>query len=241
MSAPFDSLPPKDRLIVALDVPDATAARKLVAELGEAVSFYKVGFQLYVAEGPAMVRELKSQGKKVFLDLKVHEIPNTAREAVASAARLGVDMVTVHASGGTKMLAAAAEAARSAEKPPIVLAVTVPTSMDEADLREVGVARSPKEQVVLLARVAVAAGCTGIVCSPEEAGDLRKALGPEIAIVTPGVRPAGSEKGDQSRVATPAEAIRAGASHIVVGRPISHAKEPRTTAEAIVQEIDAAL
>jgi orotidine-5'-phosphate decarboxylase len=232
----WSSLSPKDRLIVALDVSDAVAARKLVADLGDAVSFYKVGFQLYVAEGPAMVRELKSLGKKVFLDIKAHEIPNTAAEAVRSAGALGVEMVTVHASGGTKMLQAAAHAAKSCSVSPVVLAVTVLTSMDEADLREVGVAKSPREQVVNLASLAKAAGCTGIVCSPEEAGELRL-LGPELAIVTPGVRPLGAEKGDQSRVATPAEAIRAGASHIVVGRPISRATDPRKAAEAIVAEI----
>lgn len=209
-----------------------------MSELGDSVTFYKVGFQLYVAEGPAIVRELKSQGKKVFLDLKGHDIPNTVAGMVASAGGLGVDMLTVHASGGTKMLQAAAEAASKCSKPPVVLAVTVLTSMDAAGLAEIGVGSSAADQARRLAQLAKAAGCGGVVCSPEEAAFLRKLLGPEMAIVTPGVRPAGSDKGDQWRVATPAEAIRAGASHIVVGRPITQAKEPRKTALAILEEVE---
>src|SRR5882757_510565 len=233
---------PKDRLIIALDVSSAAEAQKLVLQIGDAAVFYKVGFQLFTVAGPDFVRELANSGKKIFLDLKVHEIPNTAAAAVKSAASLNVQMVTVHASGGSKMLRAAVEAATSAgqtqgQTAPVILAVTVLTSLANEDLPEIGLNVTAREQVVRLAQVAHSAGCGGVVASPEEIGAIRNAVGQEMLIVTPGIRPAGSEKGDQSRIATPAEAIRSGATHLVVGRPITTAADPADAARSIVSEI----
>jgi len=231
---------PRERLIVALDVSTAADALKLVGALGESVSTFKVGKQLFTAEGPEFVRQLVGSGHKVFLDLKFHDIPNTVAAAVKSAAALNVAMLTVHASGGAKMLRAAADAAKSARNPPLVLAVTVLTSLGDQDLREIGVSGRAADQVLRLAELARNNGCLGVVASPQEVKQLRTMLGTGFAIVTPGVRPAGSDPGDQARVATPAEAIRNGASHLVVGRPITEAKDPRKAAEAIVKEIEAA-
>lgn len=231
----------RERLIVALDVSSAAAAQKIVAAVGDSASIYKVGMQLYTAEGPQVVRDLVSAGRKVFLDLKFHDIPNTVGSAVREAASLGVHMLTVHACGGSKMLQAASDAARSGNNPPIVLAVTVLTSMDENDLHSVGVAGKVSDQVVRLARTAIQSGCQGIVASVQEASLLRKELGGKFAIVTPGIRPAGSAVGDQARVATPAEAMAAGATHIVVGRPITGASDPRTAAQGVVAEMSEAL
>ena len=227
----------RDRLIVALDVPNAAEARKLVAALGESVSTYKVGKQLFTASGPDFVRELIGAGHKVFLDLKYHDIPNTVAAAVRSAADLGVAMLNVHASGGSKMLKAAVEAAAAAKHPPLVLAVTVLTSMGDADLAEIGVAGKPQEQVLRLAHLARKAGCGGVVASAQEAKSIRQEMGAGFAIVTPGVRPAGGPNDDQARVATPAEAFAAGADYIVVGRPITGAKDPAAAARAILEEI----
>jgi orotidine-5'-phosphate decarboxylase len=229
----------KDRLIVALDVPSATQARQLVQSIGEAASTFKVGKQLFTAEGPNLVRDLVASGKKVFLDLKYHDIPNTVGAAVRSAAELRVSMLTVHASGGTKMLKAAAEAAAQSPAKPIVLAVTVLTSMSDDDLQEIGVAGTVLNQVLRLAGLARSAGCGGLVASAKEAAELRRELGEGFAIVTPGVRPAGSAAGDQARVVTPAGAIAAGASHIVVGRPIIEAADPEKAAADIVAEMEA--
>lgn len=232
----------RERLIVALDVSSAAAAQKIVAAVGEAASIYKVGMQLYTAEGPQVVRDLVAAGHKVFLDLKFHDIPNTVGSAVREAASLGVHMLTVHACGGSKMLQAAADAAaRSGNHPPVVLAVTVLTSMDESDLNSVGVAGKVSDQVTRLARTAIQSGCQGIVASVQEASLLRKELGDKFAIVTPGIRPAGSAIGDQARIATPAEAMAAGATHIVVGRPITGASDPRTAAKEVVAEMSEAL
>src|ERR1041385_6274770 len=229
-------LSPRDRLIVALDVSSAAAARKIVAAVGESVSTFKVGMQLYTAEGPSVVRELVAAGRKVFLDLKYHDIPNTVASAVKEAAGLGVSMLTVHAGGGSKMLRGAVEAA-AANPSLIVLAVSVLTSMDEDDLHEISVQGSVEKQVLSLGKLALDAGCQGLVSSAKEAPALRKSYGEKFALITPRVRPAGVEHGDQARVVTPAQAVQAGASHIVVGRPITGAANPQQAAKNIIDEI----
>ena len=231
------SLSPKDRLIVALDVPSAAEAQKLVAQIGDSAAIYKIGKQLFTSEGPALVRELVSSGRKVFLDLKYHDIPNTVASAVRSAADLNVAMLTVHALGGSKMLRAAAEAAGQSARKPLVLAVTVLTSMANEDLHEIGITGSAQDEVLKLATLAQKVGIGGLVASPSELKALRQAIGQEMKIVTPGVRPAGSDKGDQARVATPADAIANGADYIVVGRPITGAANPAAAAAAILAEI----
>lgn len=231
---------PRQRLIVALDVPSAAAAREIVAAVGDSAFFYKVGMQLYTAEGPSVVRELVAAGRRVFLDLKYHDIPNTVASAVTEAAKLGVSMLTVHASGGGKMLRAAVQAAREVNPKLVILAVTVLTSMSDSDLDKIGIHGQVVDQVLRLAALALANGCQGVVASAREASDLRKRLGYEFAIVTPGVRPAGTEHGDQARVVTPHEAISAGATHIVVGRPITAAADPGSEAREILSQIAAA-
>jgi orotidine-5'-phosphate decarboxylase len=228
---------PRQRLIVALDVSSAAAARQIVATLGESVLIYKVGMQLYTAEGPAVVRDLVASGRQVFLDLKYHDIPNTVTCAVHEASRLGVSMLTVHAAGGGKMLQAACEAAANHSPAPLVLGVTVLTSLDDADLSKMGIRGSVVDQALRLGTLALSHGCKGLVASAHEAPALRAELGPDFALVTPGVRPAGTGKGDQVRVVTPAEAIAAGASHIVVGRPITEAADPAAEARAILGQI----
>ena len=230
----------RESLIVALDAADAETARALVQKLGESVSFYKVGKELFTAVGPSMVRELAASGKKVFLDLKFHDIPNTVAGAVRSAASLGVSLLTVHASGGSRMLAAAAEAAAQSEAKPTVLAVTVLTSLAAEDLDEVGVTGGVEAQVLRLATLAIRAGCGGIVASAQEATRLRQALGTAFTLVTPGIRPAGGVAADQARVVTPQAAIRAGADYLVVGRPITAAGNPAEAARAILQQIELA-
>jgi orotidine-5'-phosphate decarboxylase len=227
---------PRQRLIVALDVSTAAAAQKIVAAVGDSALTYKVGMQLYTAEGPQVVRDLVASGRRVFLDLKYHDIPNTVGAAVGEAAKLGVSMLTVHASGSGKMLRAAVEAAKACPGL-VVLAVTVLTSMDGSDLETIGMQGTVAESVVRLAKVALASGCQGIVTSAREASKARAELGNEFAIVTPGLRPAGSSVGDQKRVVTPAEAIASGASHIVVGRPITEAADPAAEARAILGQI----
>jgi len=227
---------PRQRLIVALDVSSAAAAQRIVTAIGSSVLTYKVGLQLYTAEGPQIVRDLVASGHRVFLDLKYHDIPNTVGAAVAEAAKLGASMLTVHASGSGKMLRAAVEAARA--RPDLkVLAVTVLTSLDGSDLEKFGVRGSVEDTVVRLATIALANGCQGVVASAREASTLRAELGSAFAIVTPGVRPAGSSAGDQVRIVTPAEAIASGASHIVVGRPITEAADPAAEARAILSQI----
>ena len=230
-------IPPGERLIVALDVSSAREALKIVASLGDSVQIYKVGMQLYTAEGPQVVRDLVGSGRKVFLDLKYHDIPNTVAAAVREAAKLGVSMLTVHASGGTKMLHAAVEAAREKDSGPQILAVSILTSMDDQDLNEIGVHGQVVDQVVWLASLALEAGCAGVVSSPREVKTLREKLGSDFLAITPGVRPAGAEHGDQARVTTPGEAIAAGATHIVVGRPITAAANPAEEAAKILQEL----
>jgi orotidine-5'-phosphate decarboxylase len=228
---------PRQRLIVALDVSSAAAAQKIVAAVGDSAFCYKVGMQLYTAEGPRVVRDLVASGRRVFLDLKYHDIPNTVAAAVCEAANLGVSMLTVHASGGGKMMRAATEAARSAKAALMVLGVTVLTSLDDNDLDKLGVHGRVEDQVLRLAALAIADGCHGVVASAQEAFALRNEIEGDFAIVTPGVRPAGAEHGDQARVVTPAEAIAAGATHIVVGRPITGAADPAGEARAILGQI----
>lgn len=228
---------PRERLIVALDVASAAEARRIVTSLGDSIQFYKVGMQLYTAEGPGVVRDLVMAGKKIFLDLKYHDIPNTVAAATREAAQLGVSMLTLHASGGTKMLRAAVDAAKQGDSVLAVLAVTVLTSMDENDLHETGIQDSIAEQAVRLGKIALSAGCAGVVSSARELKALRASLGSDFLAVTPGVRPAGAAHGDQARVVTPAQAIAAGATNIVVGRPITAAADPVLEAQKILKEI----
>ena len=228
---------PRQRLIVALDVSSATAAQKIVAAVGESAFTYKVGMQLYTAEGPAVVRDLVASGRRVFLDLKYHDIPNTVGAAVREASQLGVSMLTVHAAGGAKMLQAACMAAGNHPAHPMVLAVTVLTSLDDDDLSKIGIRGGVVDEVLRLAALALSNGCKGIVASAREASALREELGQDFVIVTPGVRPVGAGSGDQVRVVTPAEAIAAGANHIVVGRPITDAVDPAAEARAILGQI----
>ena len=235
---PAPSIPVKDRLIVALDVPNARAAQEMVARIGEAAVFYKVGLQLFTAEGPSIVRELIASGRRVFLDLKLHDIPNTVAHAVKSATALGAHMLTVHAGGGFDMLRAAVEAADHRLK---LLAVTVLTSMDQEDLNEIAIAGSIQAHVLHLAELARRAGCDAVVSSPLEIRALRELLGPDFGIVIPGVRPAGAAAHDQQRTATPAQTIADGASHVVVGRPITQADDPAQAARAIIDEMAGAM
>jgi len=223
-------------LIVALDVSTAAAAQKIVAAVGDSALTYKVGMQLYTAVGPQVVRDLVASGRRVFLDLKYHDIPNTVGSAVAEAAKLGASMLTVHASGSNKMLRAAVDAANSRSEL-IILAVTVLTSMDSSDLEKIGLPNSVEESVIRLAKLALDNGCRGIVTSAREARAVRAKLGDNFAIVTPGVRPAGTSAGDQVRVVTPAQAIAAGATHIVVGRPITEAADPAAEARSILDQM----
>ncbi|PYV70146.1 MAG: orotidine-5'-phosphate decarboxylase [Acidobacteria bacterium] len=231
---------PRERLIVALDVSSSAEAQEIVSSLGDSVRTYKVGMQLYTAEGPQIVRELVASGKKIFLDLKYHDIPNTVAAAVREAAQLGVSMLTVHASGGTKMLQVATDAARGSRYAPQVLAVTVLTSMNAEDLKQTGVPGSLADLVLHLASLALAAGCDGVVSSAHEVRNLRAKLGNAFLAVTPGVRPAGAAHGDQARVVTPAEAIAAGATHIVVGRPITGAPNPAAAVESALRDMEKA-
>jgi len=227
------------RLIVALDYPDAKAALDLVDRLEGATRWFKIGLELYVAEGNSLVAELQRRGYSIFLDLKFHDIPNTVASAVRSVARVGAHMLTVHAAGGPAMLSAAAEAA--GETGPILLAVTVLTSMDGAQLAATGVSGSPAVQVETLAPMAYANGARGLVCSAVEVANLRNRLGSKPLLVIPGIRPEGAATGDQRRVATPGAAIAAGASYLVVGRPITRAEDPGVAARAILAEMQAAM
>ena len=225
------------RLILALDTATAQAAREIVSRIGDAAGIYKVGLQLFTAEGPALVRELVGSGRKVFLDLKLHDIPNTVGHAVKSAVGLGVHMLTVHAGAGRDVLRAAVDAAGPGLD---LLAVTVLTSLSDDDIHETGIPASISDQVLRLASLAQEIGCAGVVTSPRETAHLRKTLGQKLLIVNPGVRPAGAGKDDQARTAAPGEAIRDGASHIVVGRPITKAQDPARAAREIVLEMQRA-
>jgi orotidine-5'-phosphate decarboxylase len=223
---------PRERLIVALDLPSVEAAEALVARLGDAVSFYKIGYQLAYAGGLSYTQKLTGAGKQVFLDLKLHDIGNTVAQGVKSVARLGAAFLTVHAYPQT--MQAAVEARGGALR---ILGVTVLTSYDDNDLEAAGYETSVKALVAHRAEQARALGIDGLVCSPEEAANVRAIAGASMALVTPGIRPAGTEAGDQKRIMTPAAAIAAGADYLVVGRPIVAASDPRAAAEAIVAEI----
>lgn len=243
MSHPSSSEPgssARDRLIVALDVPSLGEARVLAEKLHGVCRWVKVGLELYLAAGNAVVEELASQGYSVFLDLKFHDIPNTVAGAVRSVSNVGASMLTVHAAGGPAMLAAAAEALADLPDAPRLLAVTVLTSMDGAQLAAIGMEQSPAGQVLRLGRMAQASGIHGLVCSAKEVRTLRQELGRNVQLVVPGIRPAGADVSDQKRVATPAEAIRAGASLLVVGRPITRAIDPALAAQTVLDEISAA-
>ena len=227
------------QVIIPLDVPSGDEALSLVDRLGDGADFYKVGFELYTRSGPDVVRELVKRGKRVFLDIKLHDIPNTVAGAVVAASELGVDLLTVHASGGPSMLEAAANA-RSGNLQ--LLAVTVLTSLSPDEIstvwdREI---RSIREEVGRLALLGRDAGMDGIVASALEASWIRGQVGADFLIVTPGIRPAGTDRGDQNRVATPADAVRAGADYLVVGRPITKADDPAQALAAVLREIDGA-
>lgn len=228
---------PRDHLIVGLDMPTVSSASKMVETLGDDVSFYKIGYQLAFAGGLDFARELKAAGKSVFLDMKLLDIDNTVAKGVENIAEIGVDMLTLHAY--PKAMKAAVEAARGSDL--ILLGVTVLTSMDKADLAEAGYNADPQDLVMQRTRQAREAGMGGIVCSAVEAKTMREIVGPDMAIVTPGIRPSGSAADDQKRVVAPADAIRSGASHLVVARPIVAAKSPRESAIEILNEIDMAL
>ena len=235
-----------DKLLVALDVESGERALQLVGALQGLAGGFKVGNRLFTSEGPALVRRIADSGARVFLDLKYHDIPNTVEQAVEAAVGTGAWMINVHASGGSAMMQAAARAARETSaklgRPaPLMIGVTVLTSMDQDALRSIGVQRPVFDQVIALARMTQQAGLQGVVASAQETPEIRKACGPDFQIVTPGIRgaSAGSERNDQSRTMGPADAIRAGASYIVVGRPIIAAPDPRAAAEAIVDELKA--
>ena len=222
---------PADRLVVAIDLSAREDILRLADTLHGAAGVLKIGLQAFIANGPSIVRELVSRGEKVFLDLKIHDIPNTAQHAVAEAATLGASIATVHTAGGEAMLRACAHDSL------LVLGVTVLTSLTEADLLQIGFGGSAVANAVRLARLAQSSGLRGVVASPLEIEPIREACGGELVILTPGIRPAGSAAGDQRRTMTPGDAVRAGASYIVVGRPITNAADPRSAALRIVEEM----
>lgn len=227
----------RDRLIVGLDIPTVSEAEKMVATLGDTVSFYKIGYQLAFAGGLEFARELAEDGKQIFLDMKLLDIDNTVAKAVENIAKMGMTMLTLHAY--PKAMRAAVEAAKGSDL--CLLGVTVLTSMDAADMIEAGYAQTPGELVARRAEQARAAGMGGIVCSAEESAAVRAIVGADIAVVTPGIRPTGSDAGDQKRVVTPFDALKSGSSHLVVARPIVQAADPKAAAQAILAEMQAAL
>jgi orotidine-5'-phosphate decarboxylase len=231
------SAQPKDRLIVALDYPTAKEALQLVDALEQTCQWFKVGMELYYAAGNQIVEHLRNRGFNVFLDLKLHDIPNTVASAIRSVTQAGASLLTIHAAGGAAMMSAAAEAAKFPDSPRL-LAVTVLTSMDSEQLTGIGINVTPADQVLRLARLAEASGITGLVCSAEETAMLRKELHPDTLLVVPGIRPAGTAAQDQKRIATPAQATARGASMVVVGRPITQAANPAAAAHAILNEIE---
>jgi orotidine-5'-phosphate decarboxylase len=221
----------KERLVVALDVSRREDILRLVDALHGTVGVFKIGLQAFVANGPSLVREIVGRGERVFLDLKIHDIPNTAKHAVAEAAELGAFITTVHTAGGEAMLRACAQDGL------LVLGVTVLTSLDGDELRRIGFAGTPVENAVRLARLAQSSGLRGVVASPLEIAPIREACGEGFVILTPGIRPAGAEAGDQRRTMTPRDAIASGADYLVVGRPITDAADPRSAALRIVEEM----
>lgn len=226
------------RLIVALDFPAVAPALAMAARLDPALCRVKVGKELFVAAGPAVVEQLHQRGFEVFLDLKFHDIPNTVAGACRAAAGLGVWMLNVHASGGAAMMRAAREAVATLAKPPLLIGVTVLTSLADADLAAIGYAGNAAANVERLARLAAASGLDGVVCSAAEATLLRRAIGAQFVTVTPGIRPPGDAQGDQSRVVTPEDAVRSGAHYLVIGRPVTQAADPAATLESIVRSIE---
>lgn len=237
-----DPIAANPRIIVALDYANPAEARDIVQRLSPQLCRLKVGKELFTRSGPAFVRDLIARGFEVFLDLKFHDIPNTVAQACRAAAELGVWMVNVHAQGGRKMLSAAREAVQATgDRRPLLIAVTVLTSLDVEDLAEVGLVGTPADNVRRLALLAHDCGLDGVVCSPQEAADLRRRLGDAFRLITPGVRPAGAALNDQQRVMTPAQAIAAGAHYLVIGRPITQAAEPIAVLQAINAEVEAVL
>jgi orotidine-5'-phosphate decarboxylase len=237
--------PERDKLIVALDLRSAEAAFAIVEQLRGHVGMFKVGSELFTAEGPTLVRDLVASGEKVFLDLKFHDIPNTVRSAVREAVKLGVSLIDVHASGGRKMMEAAVEGAREARPlmtvaRPLIIAVTVLTSLGSSDLQELGINSSPEGLVARWAELAQQSGLDGVVASPREIAAIRRACGPRFLIVTPGIRPAATASQDQARTAAPELALKAGADFLVVGRPIIAAADPAAAADAIVADMEKA-
>jgi len=223
-----------DKIIVALDVPTKDKALKLVEELRDQISFFKIGLQLYTAEGPEIIRSVLSTGARLWLDLKLHDIPNTVARAVESASNLGVHMLTIHLSGGSEMIRAATAARANNIS---ILGVTVLTSATEGTLREIGIVGKVDDQVLRLASLGVAAGIDGVVASPHEIKKLRAQFGDRVKIVVPGIRPSGSDSTDQKRVMTPREAIDAGADYLVIGRPIIAHSNPREALAKILDEL----
>ena len=226
---------PQDKIIIALDVPDTDGALRLLDSLGDPPALCKIGLELFTAEGPSVIKAVQERGSRVFLDLKFHDIPNTVAHAVKSASGLGVAMTTLHASGGPVMLEEATKAAEGSEL--LLLAVTVLTSMDAAQLSSTGISVEPREQVLRLAGLASDAGIGGVVCSPLEVNAIRTSLGNNLRIVTPGVRPTWAATGDQKRVMTPAEAVKEGSDWLVIGRPITAAENPREAYAKVVEEL----
>ena len=233
----------KEKLISALDFHTKEDALNLVDKLGDSVVFYKVGMELFYAVGPSIIEELKKRNKKIFLDLKLHDIPNTVAQGLCSLLRQGVDIMTIHTSGGYTMMKTAVDTVRAEAKrlnipAPKIIGITVLTSINESDWQGLGYTVEIKEQVVRLAKLAKEAGLDGVVSSPQEAKAIRTACGEDFLLVTPGVRPAGSSLDDQSRVATPAKALQDGATHLVIGRPIRAAKDPVVAAKNILEEME---
>ncbi len=222
---------PRDRLVVAVDLSARDEILRLVDTLHGSVGVFKIGLQAFIANGPQIVREVVARGERVFLDLKIHDIPNTAKRAVAEAASLGASIATVHTAGGEPMLRACNH------KTLLVLGVTVLTSLNETDLLQIGFGGSAVDNAVRLAQLAKSSGLRGVVASPLEIAPIREACGKDFLILTPGIRPKGSDAGDQQRIMTPGEAVRAGADYLVVGRPITNAADPRSAALGIVDEM----
>ena len=233
---PLSTIAPKDRLIVALDLPSVDQAEAMIARLGDSVTFYKIGYQLAYAGGLPLVGKLRASGKKVFIDAKLHDIGNTVARGVDSLSSLGATFLTVHAYPQTMQAAVEARGASGLK----ILAVTVLTSYNEADVQEAGYRHTIADLVAIRARQAKALGVDGIVCSPEEVAVLRAIVGDRMSLVTPGIRPAGSSSGDQKRIMTPARAIAAGADYLVVGRPVTEAADPKAAAKSIQAEIEQA-